>query len=529
MNTFLNYFVEANLGLCLMLLMYVLFLRNENDFAVKRIFLLVSIGASLLFPLIQIDGLRSSYLPSLMQVVPVTWLPEVTVVAYEPVQNAVKINTWSIVNTIYAIGLVSALILFLIRLFMVARTLWPLRYYRVDNDLVFESEDNKSSFSFFRCIYIGQASQLSLDEKAMIIHHEQIHARRLHSFDILLINIVGVFFWFNPVVHLYKKIFIQLHEFEADARSVSTRDVNNYCSLLAKVALLSADIKLANHFSNSLTVKRIEMMRTIKAKIKRWKYVAFAAVLPSFFFFVACQEQVATELTEVAKNANNAILVPAHVQARYDELRKANPESKILLLDLNQEAVSTLQGLEKQYGSPKSLEIFKPGGDGQKLNHAYTMVVTATSVQNRPEGAAPVNDDEHTYAIVQYNETMSGIIEGAKSADAVYPIVDEAAQFPGGLPELVKFLQTNLKYPKIARDQGIEGTVYITFVVEKDGSISSAEVVKGVSLETDVEATRVVEMFPNWIPGKHNGEVVRSSFVVPIKFKLASENPETGQ
>lgn len=526
MNAFLNYLVEANLGLCLMLLMYVLFLRRETDFAVKRIFLLVSVGASVLFPLIQIDGFGAAYLPSLMQVLPVTWLPEVVITAdgQSSIQTHSSFNIWFLFDLIYTVGLGTALILFIARLIMVARMLWGLRPYRLDKHVIFESDDNKSSFSFFNCIYIGQASELSMDEKALIIHHEQIHARRLHSFDILLINIVGVFFWFNPVISLYKKIFIQLHEFEADARSVSSRDVDNYCGLLAKVALLSADIKLANHFSNSLTIKRIEMMRTIKAKIKRWKYVALSAILPCFFFFVACQEQVVSDMTDVARNATNAVLVPANVQARYDEIKKANPDSKILLLDLNEEAISRLQDLEKQYGSPNSVEFFKPDGQTQQVKYTNTLVVVAGGLQARPPGSANnshTTDDGHTYAIVEYNESIRAATDRAKSSDLVYPVVDDHAQFPGGMEALVQFLATNIRYPKQAREMGLEGTVFITFVVEKDGTITSAEPVKGLAPLLDAEAARVVESFPKWTPGKKDGVVVRSGFVIPIKFKLA--------
>jgi TonB family protein len=517
MNAFLNYFVEANLGLCLMLLMYVLFLQRETDFGVKRMFLLISIAASLLFPLVQIDGAQYSYLPSLMDVMPTTWLPEIVVTADGqplPMQKN-HFEWWLVFQSVYIIGAGVALLLFIVRIFMIGRTLLPHRSYRLGKHVVFESDENSSSFSFFRCIYIGQASLLSVDEKAMIIHHEQIHSRRLHSFDILLINTVGVFFWFNPVIGIYKKIFVQLHEFEADARSVSPRDVDNYCSLLAKVALLSADIKLANHFSNSLTVKRIEMMRTIKAKIKRWKYVALAAILPSLFFVVACQEQVATEMTEIAKNSSNAVLVPANVQARYDEIKKANPNGKVLLLDLNSEAISRLQALEASYGKPKSLEIFEPDGTVKQANYTNTMLVTAGGLQAKKNA-----DDKHWYAILEYSDAVSGILEQAKSEDLVYPLVEEQAQFPGGLEGLIKFLSENIRYPDEARMKGLEGTVFMTFIVEKDGSISSVEPVKPLTPELDAEATRVVESFPNWTPGKKDGNVVRASFVVPIKFKL---------
>ncbi len=85
---------------------------------------------------------------------------------------------------------------------------------------------------------------------------------------------------------------------------------------------------------------------------------------------------------------------------------------------------------------------------------------------------------------------------------------------------LVTFLTTNLQYPAEARMQGLEGVVFITFIVEKDGTISSAEPVKGLSPVLDEEATRVVQSFPNWTPGKKDGVIVRTGFVVPIKFKL---------
>ncbi len=85
---------------------------------------------------------------------------------------------------------------------------------------ILESEETAPIFSFFNFIVIGQAKSLSPEEKRNVIQHETIHVRQLHSLDILLINVLGIFFWFNPLLSFYKKIFVQLHEFEADARVV---------------------------------------------------------------------------------------------------------------------------------------------------------------------------------------------------------------------------------------------------------------------------------------------------------------------
>lgn len=511
MNTLINYLIEANIGLTLMLAMYVIFLSKETDFTVKRVFLLVSIGLSLVLPLIHLESTQTNYVPSLMNILPVTWLPETVIYAdgQTAVPTAASVNGWKVAGAVYAIGLTAGILVFLIRLTSLVRVFRHSSTYAVGPCPVFESDNNQSSFSFFRRIFIGQANALSDEEKAMIIRHEMIHAQLHHSFDILLINIVGVFFWFNPVIGIYRRILVQLHEFEADARSVSTREVNTYCSLLAKVALLSADVKLANHFSSPLTVKRIEMMRTIKTKIKRWKYVALATVLPCFFFVIACQEQVVSELTEVARNSTNALLVPPEVQTRYDEIRRANPDVKILLLEMNDEGRDKLEDFERTYGKPSLLEFaleVTDNGDGKQN-------------KNRSSG----NDPARSFAIIGYNQSMASIAERAKSDDDIYSAVEEPAQFPGGLDALRTFISENMLYPAVARQQGIEGSTFVSFVVETDGSITNAAVVKGTSLECDMEAKRVVEMFPKWIPGKQSGSIVRSRFVIPIKFKLAAE------
>src|SRR4051812_49214972 len=113
MNAFLNYLVEANLGLCLMLLKYVLFLRGETDFVVKRIFLLISVTASVLFPLVQFEGVRYAYVPSLMDVLPTAWLPEIVITAEGVAQHGASgFNAWALASGLYSVGLFASLALF---------------------------------------------------------------------------------------------------------------------------------------------------------------------------------------------------------------------------------------------------------------------------------------------------------------------------------------------------------------------------------------------------------------------------------
>jgi protein TonB len=101
-----------------------------------------------------------------------------------------------------------------------------------------------------------------------------------------------------------------------------------------------------------------------------------------------------------------------------------------------------------------------------------------------------------------------------------YNVVEQMPEFPGGEEALRKFLSNNVKYPAIAAENGVQGKVFVNFVVDRTGNISNVKVVRGVDPAVDKEAIRVVKSMPKWIPGRQNGETVRVSFTVPINFVL---------
>jgi len=117
-------------------------------------------------------------------------------------------------------------------------------------------------------------------------------------------------------------------------------------------------------------------------------------------------------------------------------------------------------------------------------------------------------------------ETVAGPTEPAQPE--IFTIVEEQAEFPGGMAELVKFIQKNLQYPPMAREAGITGKCVLRFVVNETGEISNVEVLKGVPgcPDCDKEAVRVVKAMPKWKPGKMTGKAVKCYFNLPINFKL---------
>lgn len=97
---------------------------------------------------------------------------------------------------------------------------------------------------------------------------------------------------------------------------------------------------------------------------------------------------------------------------------------------------------------------------------------------------------------------------------------DTLPEFPGGVVALEKYLEDNLKYPQNAKKSGIEGTLYVMFVVDKEGKITNPKVFRGLSEQLDAEAIRVITAMPQWKPGTKNGENVNVEYTIPVSFKL---------
>lgn len=104
--------------------------------------------------------------------------------------------------------------------------------------------------------------------------------------------------------------------------------------------------------------------------------------------------------------------------------------------------------------------------------------------------------------------------------DEIFTVVEDDPQFPGGNEELHRYLSEEIEYPRVAREAGLEGRVFVSFVVEPDGSITNVEVREGVSEELNEEAKRVVRSMPKWEPGKQRDQAVRVSVNLPINFRL---------
>lgn len=107
-----------------------------------------------------------------------------------------------------------------------------------------------------------------------------------------------------------------------------------------------------------------------------------------------------------------------------------------------------------------------------------------------------------------------------KKNNMVYDVVEVMPQFPGGQTAMLKYIMENIKYPKQIMEEGIQGRVTVSFIVEKDGRVSNVRLLRSVQPLLDKEAVRVVKSMPKWSPGKQKGKPVRVRFNLPVMFKL---------
>ncbi len=169
-----------------------------------------------------------------------------------------------------------------------------------------------------------------------------------------------------------------------------------------------------------------------------------------------------------------------------------------------------------------------------------TSEAVAIARDQQAQAALAVTGDQPAPAAVAVNEEVKPVVAGkaaeavkskvagivayktemAKESDAVFTVVEEMPSFPGGETERNKFLSENIVYPQQAAENGIQGTVYVSFVVDTKGNVTDAKILRGIGGGCDEEALRVVKMMPKWVSGKQNGKRVRVLFNMPVYFRL---------
>lgn len=191
--------------------------------------------------------------------------------------------------------------------------------------------------------------------------------------------------------------------------------------------------------------------------------------------------------------------------------------------DANAVIAEMANDLQKEEAPPPPPPPPPPPAEQQTVVK-YVAPVVVDSVKVEDQSKLMISDEQVSTTV---NKEVVEVVEQAKQEEVqekeeqqVFVVVEEMPEFPGGELALRNYIAKAIVYPTVAQENGIQGKVFVTFVVNKDGSVSNAKIARGVDASLDQEALRVVSTLPKWKPGKQRGVPVRVSYTVPISFKL---------
>lgn len=515
----IGHLLPIGAAIAVLWLAYRLLFINSNRLRFNRLFLLSAMLFSLVLPLLglwvgteapQVVSLKQNLLGGTMlgEIVVTpdgqTALPEAEIVANATVRP--QISVWQVLAVIYLIGVGVAALLFLFKLGkLVVLVIRSPKEKREGYTAVFTGRE-QGSFSFFRYAFFPNEN-VAPD----IVRHEASHIGHRHSWDVLFVEMMMVLQWFNPFIYLYKKELQSLHEYQADRDVVATGvDKRNYMMLILQQCTAVDFSGIGNNFSLILTKKRIKMItKNEKAKGLWWRLLATLPVLA--ILLIANTKVTAQEKTADDKKMNVEI---------GGQFAVFGDDGKPLQL-----TDTTIYADDGTYITMESSDAFDPitGEPCKKLT------VTSFSADGTPGNdffitEAKKNGDTTMYNIETFSvsgslfETLLDVATSTK--DTVYQIAEEMPEFPGGVEALMDYVGRNVKYPEEAKDKEIQGRVFVSFVIEKDGSVNEVKVLRGIGGGCDEEAVRVIKAMPKWTPGKQKGKPVRVNYQIPINFKL---------
>lgn len=215
-------------------------------------------------------------------------------------------------------------------------------------------------------------------------------------------------------------------------------------------------------------------------------------------------------------------------------IENAMPKKVAITTDVELSQLAKKKEAKVERKEPVKVEMEQKVVEKVKSSVKFTAPVIKKDEDVAPEDELKSQDELAKTAVaigsfdVKGNDEAAGEVLKAKEVIAqeaaveekVFDVVEQMPQFPGGDAALFEYLTNHIKYPTIAEENGVQGRVIVTFVVERDGSITDVKVVKSVDPSLDKEASRVVQGMPKWIPGKQNGAPVRVKYTVPVTFRL---------
>ena len=286
MNNFILYLFESGVSLALLYIVYWIFLKKDTYFNRNRLYLALSILVSLVIPLINIQlKAGTSSIAFFVQLEEVLITPGIS----QSITSMLLTKSVSLLLVIYLLGVSFFSGILIFRFYQIWDWIKKGESTKIGNIKIIKIQQNISPFSFFNWVFLPSDYKDEL-EKDEIIDHEKIHIRQLHTFDLLVSELLIVFQWFNPIVWLYRFSFKEIHEYTADSHVLQKGiQIEKYQNLIMNQIFGIQFFPVGNNFNKSLIKKRIIMMTKSKStRIANLKLLLTVPVLVALVFVFSC-------------------------------------------------------------------------------------------------------------------------------------------------------------------------------------------------------------------------------------------------
>lgn len=563
------YFLKVNVAFALFYAFYRLFFYKDTFFKLRRTTLLAFFGLAILYPLFNIQEWVREQEPIAEVIFYYSLIITPSVDA--PVESA-AINWPDILRkglwAVYFAGITLLTVRFISQF---GSIVWLTRSSEtkvIQGVKVFALNKPAGPFSFFQWIFLHPESHTK-EETEEILTHECTHAGQWHSIDVIVSEIISIICWFNPFVWLLKREVRHNLEYLADNTVLeSGYDSRSYQYHLLGLA---HHHKEPTHLYNSFNVlhlkNRISMMNKKRShSIGRTKYLLFIPLVIALMI-VSNMEAVARITKNVARE-----ITPPFIQTLMDipyqditeeetlpfaPIEIATPPSppplsnsgEVITEDTNNHVFTIVEKMPKFPGGDNALlkhinsELVFPADAAENGAHGRVIVTFVVTKNGSVQDASvmrsiyPSLDAEALRVInalpkwepgeqrgqpvnVKYTVPIQFNHPDESSENHTFTVVEKMPKFPEGEHALLKHISSQIKYPVIAQENGIQGRVVVSMVIDTDGNVVDPEIVRGVDPSLDTEALRVVNSLPKWEPGEQRGKKVRVKYTLPVQFRL---------
>ena len=475
------YLIKINVALMLLYGFYRLTVSRDTFFGLRRLTLWLIYAVALMVPALNLEyWVRDTpTMAGMANVYADTFYPVVVVKAQAP-----SITWIDMLLGIYWAGVAVLSLRLVWQLFSIIRLAAISRKQEVEGITVHLLRGEGSPFSFFRWVFM-YPSTMEGKQLHEVMVHECTHVSGLHSLDTLFSELFSLACWFNPFAWLMKQEVRMNLEYLADESVLSdgnARKSYQYHLLGLAYRQPKDSTKIANNFNLLPLKKRIKMMNKRRtSEIGKAKYLLFAPLA-------------------------GALLMVSNIESVAREIGEQFPE----VAEVQQKAEQALNA-DVAVANPTAEEA-KAAAEAKKAEEAKAAELAKSEAEQKAEAKA-----------------SDATAPADTTKNVVYDVTETLPQFPGGQGVMMKYLAANIKYPASAVKAKKQGRVIVSFVIQKDGSVTNARIVKSVDPELDAEALRIVKAMPNWTPGTQDGKPVDVNYTIPVVFSLYKEDVTPGK